>query len=173
MENKNYFTELNNINVSDKTEKRNEKGQFINRHGDRKTRLYKTWCSMKERCNNPHNKSYKNYGGKGIKVCKEWNDSYEVFKKWALDSGYEDNLTIDRIDFNNEYSPNNCRWATIKEQNRNYSRNNFVIFNDKKMCLMELSEKTGINYSTILWRYKNNRNKFIEGIKEFGKIECI
>lgn len=151
---------------------RNKKGQFIKIHGDKNTKLYRVWCSMKERCNNIHNKSYKNYGKKGIKVCSEWNN-YINFKKWALSNGYQENLTIDRINFNKNYEPNNCRWVDTKIQNRNYSKNIFIEFNNKKMCLKELSEKIPEKYATLLWRYKNNKQKFIKGVEKYGRIRCI
>ena len=152
---------------------RDSKGRYAPIHNGRRTKLYRTWCAMKERCYNKHNKSYKSYGKKGIRVCEEWQNNFASFKEWALSNGYVEGLTIDRIDFNKEYSPNNCRWVDIKTQNRNYSRNIFLEFNGEKMCLIDLSELIPIKYATLLWRYKNNRVKFIEGVSEYGTIRCI
>lgn len=152
---------------------RDYKGRYVPSHNGRRTKLYRTWCAMKERCYNKHNKSYKNYGEKGICVCEEWKNDFAVFKEWALNNGYREGLTIDRIDFNKEYSPSNCRWVDTKTQNRNYSRNIFLEFNGKKMCLVDLSELIPIKYGTLLWRYKNNKTKFIEGVSDYGTIRCI
>ena len=88
------------------------------RHGDalssKTVRLYKIWSAMKRRCYNPNCDPYKYYGGKGVKVCDEWLE-YEGFKSWALANGYSDNLTIDRIDSNGDYEPENCQWVTMSE----------------------------------------------------------
>lgn len=84
-------------------------------HGKNQSRIYKIWLNMRYRCNTPTANSYKNYGGKGIKVCKEWDD-FNTFLQWALENGYADDLTIDRVEDNKGYSPDNCQWIT-KAQN--------------------------------------------------------
>ena len=85
------------------------------KHNGCKTRLYTTWRNMIDRCNNPKNKEYRRYGGRGINVCEEWRTDFSVFRDWALSSGYRDDLTIDRIDNDLGYSASNCQWLTRKE----------------------------------------------------------
>lgn len=84
------------------------------KHGQAGTHLYAVWNSMKQRCSNPSVKEYKYYGEKGIKVCEEWED-FIPFYEWAIPNGYEQNLTLDRINFDDDYKPSNCRWITIRE----------------------------------------------------------
>lgn len=88
-------------------------------HGKRNTRLYRIWICMKNRCYRKNHDAYKHYGGRGIKVCDEWLHSFKAFNDWAMANGYRDDLSIDRIDTNKGYSPDNCRWATMAEQNKN------------------------------------------------------
>lgn len=87
-------------------------------HGGSGDRLHRIWRHMKDRCTNPHNKSYHRYGGRGISVCDEWMNDYSAFRSWALSHGYTENLTIDRIDNDGNYTPNNCQWLTASENSK-------------------------------------------------------
>lgn len=105
-----------------------ERGGTLNKtHGMYKSRLYHVWQGMIARCTNPKNQRYKNYGGRGITVCEEWLNSFQAFHDWAMANGYKPDAafgecTIDRTDVNGDYCPENCRWITIAEQNRNTTR---------------------------------------------------
>ena len=120
-------------------------------HGMSHTRLHNIWLTMRQRCEKPKSTCYHKYGAKGIKVCEEWG-SFENFRDWAYSHGYDDTLTIDRIDPKGDYSPKNCRWATQKEQQNNRSNNVKFTYNGVTKTLMEWSELVGIPYSALYCR---------------------
>ena len=106
-------------------EKAAQTGKRNAKHGeshDNRTRLYSIWCGMRQRCENPNRDAYPLYGGKGVRVCDEWSE-YEPFKKWAMANGYADDLSIDRIDSNGNYCPENCRWISRSENTARANKN--------------------------------------------------
>lgn len=113
-------------------------------------RLHQTYRDMRTRCENPNNKRYSLYGGRGISVCDEWKNSFAAFVDWAESSGYNDALTLDRVDTDGDYCPDNCRWATQKVQNNNRRNNHIVEYKGETMTLHELSDRYGIGYK-VLW----------------------
>lgn len=123
------------------------------KHGQTKTRLYGTWTNIKSRCNNPNRDMYYVYGGKGISVCNEWND-FVKFKDWALKNGYKDDLTIDRVNNDGNYEPNNCRWVTITEQSRNRTITIKIKHSLEEKTLIEWCEQFKINYHKAYRRYR-------------------
>lgn len=130
-------------------------------HNKTNTRLYHIWCDIKKRCYNSNYKSYKNYGLRGIAVCDEWLSDFMNFYDWAMSHGYDDTLTIDRIDVNGNYEPSNCRWATLKQQARNTRRNRYYTINGVTHCLSEWCEIYNINHKRVECRL-NKLNWSIE-----------
>lgn len=123
------------------------------KHGLTHTRLYNIWASMKSRCYNKNNqKNYKDYGERGITVCDDWKNNFNAFKKWAYENGYSENLTIDRIDVNGNYEPNNCKWSTVKEQANNKRTNHFVAYQGEMHTLAEWCRKLELDYNVIIKR---------------------
>ena len=118
-------------------------------HGKTNTRLFNIWQSMKGRCYNKNNQDYYNYGQKGIIVCNEWKDNFIDFYNWAIDNGYNDNLSIDRIDVFGNYEPNNCRWADNITQANNKKNNTHYIYKDKKYTIRDLCNISGYSYHVI------------------------
>lgn len=100
-----------------------ELGREKRTHGLKNTRLYSIWAGIKDRCHNPNSKYWERYGGRGIQVCKEWRTDFMNFYHWAMDNGYDDELTLDRIDNKRGYNPENCRWATWETQENNRTNN--------------------------------------------------
>jgi hypothetical protein len=111
-------------------------------------RLYQIWNGMKQRCSNKHHMGYHNYGGRGIMVCNEWGE-YSNFQKWAINSGYENDLTIDRIDNEKDYAPSNCRWVPRSVQGMHTRRTRPIAFNGTAKTVAEWSRVTGIPYGTL------------------------
>lgn len=123
------------------------------KHGDFGTRLYRIWAAMKRRCCNPHTKYYSDYGGRGIRVCSLWMD-YVSFREWALSNGYADGLSIDRINVNGNYEPENCRWTTMKGQQNN-RRNNVVLkYMGKSYSIKDIARISGASERTVRGRYE-------------------
>lgn len=116
-------------------------------------RLYGIWRDMKGRCQNPHRPKYSIYGARGISVCDEW-QSFKGFYEWAMANGYRDDLSIDRINNDGNYCPDNCRWATALEQNHNRSNTLKISYAGENRTVAEWAQITGIDYYTLRLRLK-------------------
>lgn len=122
------------------------------KHGKNNSRLHIIWDAMKKRCYLNSHIHYLNYGGRGIEVCEEWKNNFMSFYNWAIDNGYKDDLTIDRIDSDKNYCPENCRWITYKQQANNKRNNHFVEYKGKKYTISQLAEEKNIKYDILLYR---------------------
>lgn len=118
-------------------------------HNLSSTRLYKIYHGMKKRCYNHKSKSYKNYGGRGIKICKEWLDSFPKFYEWSLNNGYREDLTIERKDVNGNYEPQNCCWVSVKEQAKNRRRNVFYELNGVRKILPDWAREYNMPFTCV------------------------
>ena len=127
-------------------------GNNFRTHGKSETRLYRIWENMKKRCNCVTNSAYPRYGGRGIHVCDEWNNDFVAFETWAMANGYSDKLSIDRIDNNSDYCPENCRWATDKEQSNNRRTTKYLTCRGETHNVAEWSEMTGVPMYEIRFR---------------------
>lgn len=128
---------------------RQKLSERMSTHRQSKTRLYRIWAGMKNRCTNPNDHTYERYGKRGITLCKEW-EGFENFYQWALSNGYASNLTIDRIDNNGNYCPENCRWSDTKTQVRNRRTTILVTYNGEEKTLGEWCEKLNLPYH-LMW----------------------
>lgn len=127
-------------------------------HGLSKTRLYKILNGVKNRCYNENTDNYEYYGGRGIKVCEEWLHDFQTFYDWAMSSGYNDTLTIDRINVNGNYDSTNCRWVTPKQQANNKKNNVMLTYDGKTQTMSQWSEELNVKYNTIVTRHNRGWN---------------
>ncbi len=133
-------------------------------HGMSDTSLYNRWLGMFGRCYNKNNKKYKNYGARGIIVCDEWKNSFQNFYDWSMKNGFNESLTLDRIDVDGNYCPENCRWTDMFTQENNRTNNRKVVYNKKEYSLLELSKISVVDYKTLhqrLFRYNWDVEKAI------------
>lgn len=143
--------------------------EIMTTHNLSNTRIFKIWCGIKDRTMRTTHKSHKNYGAKGIKMCDEWMNSFEAFYNWAINNGYQEYLTIDRINNNDDYKPNNCRWITMKAQQNNRTNNHNITYKGITHTMKEWSEILGINYTTLSMRL-NKYNWSVERSFNYGKF---
>ncbi len=129
------------------------KREVLRKHGMHKTRLYRRWADMLSRCRCENSSNYKYYGAKGVRVTPEW-EKFEPFMEWALDNGYEEKLSIDRINPAGDYEPSNCRWSDRQTQDRNRRNSRMVCINGEEINLKTASELSGLNYGCLAHRYK-------------------
>lgn len=126
-------------------------------------RLYSIYSNMKTRYYNKNNHHYPNYGGRGIRICDEWLNNFVVFYNWAIDNGYSEGLSIDRIDVNGNYEPSNCRFITQHEQCYNTRRNVYITYDGKTQTMKQWSKELDICYQAIYERHKRG----------YSDIECL
>lgn len=155
-------------------------------HGKQKTRLYHIWQGMKSRCLNPNSIKFKNYGGRGIKICEEWKNNFMSFYNWAIENSYNTNKTraeqtLDRINNNDDYKPSNCRWTTHSQNCRNRNNNAYLTKDGVSKTIVEWSEELNLNSKIIYERAKKytdindilsqenlTRKKHLSNTGEFG-----
>ena len=131
-------------------------------HGLTNTKIYGMWSTMKSRCYNKNREGYKNYGGRGISICDEWLNDFSVFYEWAIKSGYENGLEIDRIDNNGNYSPNNCRFVASKQNSRNRRNAKLLTINGETKCVAEWCEHIEISSFTVYWWIRKGGKSYAE-----------
>lgn len=149
-----------------------------------KTRLQEIFHSMKQRCCNSNNKNYKNYGGRGISICNEWLNSPKMFYEWARKNGYAEGLSIDRIDNNKGYSPENCRWTTAKQQANNKRDNRLITYKGRTQTLALWCDELKLDYDVVEHRLSRNnwiaekafetkKNAHLKMINFNGKVQSL
>lgn len=144
------------------------------KHGLSGTRIYRIWSNMKRRCLNPKAENYNRYGGRGITVCDEWKNDFMSFYNWSMENGYQEYLTIDRIDNDGNYEPSNCRWATTKDQENNRGDFNIIVtYKGKTQTLMQWAEETKLPFATLRYRIVESKwpveDAFTIGIGEITR----
>lgn len=141
--------------------------KYTTKHGKTHERIYTIWLNMRARCNSQYAVGYKNYGGRGIKVCKEWDYSFEKFYEWAISNGYTDSLTLDRKDVNGNYEPDNCRWISQKEQQNNRRNNHWLEMNGEIHTFAEWIDILGITKRKLYYHY----DKGLRGNELYKKLK--
>lgn len=144
--------------------------ETIRTHGLANSRLYKIREGMITRCYKKNSISYDNYGGRGITICDEWLNDFMSFYNWAMANGYDDNLTIERIDVNGNYEPSNCKWITNSEQSKNKRSTVYFTYNGETKIVSDWIKELGIPKTTFRRRIKQNRP--IEEILYEGDLRC-
>lgn len=144
-------------------------GQHTRKHGYRKTRLYSIYNGMKQRCNNPNHREYSSYGGRGICVFDEWNkkDGLKAFAEWALNNGYKDNLTLERVDVDGNYEPSNCTWIPKPKQNANTTRTVLINYNGETLHMAEFCRRNNLDHRVVSRALKKGKT-----IEEIIRKEC-
>ena len=130
----------------------------FSKHNGSYDRLYHIWIGIKSRCFSPNTCNYRHYGGRGITMCEEWRTDYTIFRDWALAHGYDDNLTIERVNNNGNYCPENCIWTSQFRQNNNSRFNHMIEFNGKIQSMADWARELGISYPAM--RYRVDHGQF-------------
>lgn len=137
---------------------RQERAKRVVALRNKRNKLRCVWNAMKYRCFNPDCKAYNHYGGRGITVCKEWASNYESFRDWSLSHGYKEGMTIERINVNGNYSPENCRFVTMREQSYNRRESLRVIFQGKEIPVGFIAYELGIECHSLVLCLKHYKN---------------
>lgn len=136
-------------------------------HNMSKTKIYHVWATMKNRCKNSNDKNFHHYGGRGITYCDEW-EKFELFYEWAVDNGYKEGLTLERVDVNGDYEPINCIWITHAEQQNNKRDNVLITYRNKTQNIAQWARELGITFNLLygrLQKYNMDLNKVIKSLK--------
>lgn len=141
------------------------------KHGLHKHPLYKTYYNIIGRCNNPNMIRYERYGGRGIKVCDEWLNGFLYFYKWAIENGYEEGLSIERVNVNGNYEPSNCIFIPIGKQSSNTTRNIRITHNGETKLFMEWCKKLGIRETTIISRVKQRKISYYDALFNYSPYQ--
>lgn len=134
------------------------KNLFAPTHGKSNTKIYQRWSSMKARCYCKSATNYSHYGGRGITMCDEWKSNFMNFYQWAIENGYKEDLTIERIENNGRYEPSNCKWITMKEQNQNKSNRRIITVNGISKSQKEWANIIGISDVCIIHARQKGKN---------------
>lgn len=142
-------------------------GKAAHKHGLRKSRFYGIWKGMLKRCYDPRDTNYHNYGGRGITVCEDWKNSIEFFDNWCNNSEYSEGLTLDRIEVNGNYEPDNCQWATMREQANNKQNTVYVYVNGVQHTVSDIHRLYGMS-KTCVHKFSKQYENFSDAIKQWN-----